>query len=57
MATGLNHEFALDFEQEERHLQQRTNPKGLISVELDATDVFDTYYDEDDAFADYGDAG
>ncbi|XP_056294422.1 dnaJ homolog subfamily C member 11-like [Pseudoliparis swirei] len=33
-------------EKEERRLQQRTNPKGTISVGVDATDLFDRY-DED----------
>ncbi|KAL5013903.1 hypothetical protein ScPMuIL_008173 [Solemya velum] len=30
-------------EQEERRLQQRTNPKGTVSVGVDATNVFDSY--------------
>uniref|UniRef100_A0A023GL89 J domain-containing protein n=1 Tax=Amblyomma triste TaxID=251400 RepID=A0A023GL89_AMBTT len=34
-------------EQEERRLQQRTNPKGTISVGVDATDIFEAYYDDD----------
>ncbi|KAH8041726.1 hypothetical protein HPB51_017528 [Rhipicephalus microplus] len=34
-------------EQEERRLQQRTNPKGSISVGIDATDLFEAYYDDD----------
>ncbi|XP_068753709.1 dnaJ homolog subfamily C member 11-like isoform X2 [Montipora capricornis] len=33
-------------EREERRLQELTNPAGSISVEVDATDLFDTY-DED----------
>ncbi|XP_020786548.1 dnaJ homolog subfamily C member 11-like [Boleophthalmus pectinirostris] len=37
----------LQREREERRLQQRTNPKGTISVGVDATDLFDRY-DEDD---------
>ncbi|XP_020491285.1 dnaJ homolog subfamily C member 11a [Labrus bergylta] len=36
----------LQKEREERRLQQRTNPKGTISVGIDATDLFDRY-DED----------
>ncbi|XP_029006511.1 dnaJ homolog subfamily C member 11 isoform X1 [Betta splendens] len=36
----------LQREREERRLQQRTNPKGTISVGIDATDLFDRY-DED----------
>ncbi|KAG0444493.1 hypothetical protein HPB47_013733 [Ixodes persulcatus] len=35
-------------EQEERRMQQRTNPKGTISVGIDASDIFEAYYDEDD---------
>ncbi|CAN7938279.1 unnamed protein product, partial [Ixodes hexagonus] len=34
-------------EQEERRMQQRTNPKGTISVGIDASDIFESYYDED----------
>ncbi|XP_037535160.1 dnaJ homolog subfamily C member 11 [Nematolebias whitei] len=36
----------LQRERDERRLQQRTNPKGTISVGVDATDLFDRY-DED----------
>ncbi|CAG5982888.1 unnamed protein product [Menidia menidia] len=36
----------LQREREERRLQQRTNPKGTISVGVDATELFDSY-DED----------
>ncbi|XP_072464837.1 dnaJ homolog subfamily C member 11 isoform X1 [Notamacropus eugenii] len=36
----------LQREREERRLQQRTNPKGTISIGVDATDLFDRY-DED----------
>ncbi|CAG2168818.1 unnamed protein product [Oppiella nova] len=32
-------------EKEERLLQQRTNPKGTISVQINATDLFDHYSD------------
>lgn len=35
-------------EREERRLNQRTNPRGSISVSLNATDLFDTDYDEDE---------
>lgn len=34
--------------QEERRLQQRLNARSIISFEVDATDVFDTLYDEED---------
>uniref|UniRef100_A0A8C6WT55 DnaJ homolog subfamily C member 11 n=1 Tax=Neogobius melanostomus TaxID=47308 RepID=A0A8C6WT55_9GOBI len=37
----------LQREREERKLQQRTNPKGTISVGVDATDLFDRYDDDD----------
>ncbi|CAL8340050.1 unnamed protein product [Lota lota] len=36
----------LQRDRDERRLQQRTNPKGTISVGVDATDLFDRY-DED----------
>uniref|UniRef100_A0A8I6AVF4 DnaJ homolog subfamily C member 11 n=1 Tax=Rattus norvegicus TaxID=10116 RepID=A0A8I6AVF4_RAT len=36
----------LQREREERKLQQRTNPKGTISVGVDATDLFDRYDEE-----------
>ncbi|KAI5768121.1 DNAJC11 [Gulo gulo luscus] len=36
----------LQREREERVLQQRTNPKGTISVGIDATDLFDRYEEE-----------
>ncbi|KAM6046011.1 dnaJ homolog subfamily C member 11 isoform 4-T4 [Theristicus caerulescens] len=36
----------LQREREERRLQQRTNPKGTISVGIDATDLFDRYDEE-----------
>ncbi|XP_077998628.1 dnaJ homolog subfamily C member 11-like [Glandiceps talaboti] len=39
-------------EREERHLQQRTNPRGTISVGINATELFDQYEDFDDY--DYG---
>ncbi|XP_078696135.1 dnaJ homolog subfamily C member 11-like isoform X2 [Branchiostoma floridae x Branchiostoma belcheri] len=40
----------LQKEREERRLQQRANPKGTISVKVDATDVFDPYdaYEEEE---------
>ncbi|XP_048206112.1 dnaJ homolog subfamily C member 11 isoform X1 [Perognathus longimembris pacificus] len=38
----------LQREREERRLQQRTNPKGTISVGVDATDLFDRYDEEYD---------
>ncbi|XP_063072693.1 dnaJ homolog subfamily C member 11 [Engraulis encrasicolus] len=36
----------LQRERDERRLQQRTNPKGTISVGVDATDLFDRYEEE-----------
>ncbi|KAM8863672.1 dnaJ homolog subfamily C member 11a [Spinachia spinachia] len=36
----------LQKEREERRLQQRTNPKGTISVGIDATDLFDQYEED-----------
>ena len=36
----------LEREREERRLQQRTNPKGTIIVNINATEVFDSYDDE-----------
>lgn len=33
-------------EREERRLQQRTNPKGAVTVNINATDLF-SKYDED----------
>ncbi|XP_064459730.1 dnaJ homolog subfamily C member 11-like [Ornithodoros turicata] len=34
-------------EQEERRLQQQTNPKGTISVGIDASDIFEPYYQDE----------
>ncbi|KAM3923250.1 dnaJ homolog subfamily C member 11 [Leptodactylus fuscus] len=46
-AAEIQEEFErLQREREERRLQQRTNPKGTISVGVDATELFDRY-DED----------
>ncbi|XP_067826328.1 dnaJ homolog subfamily C member 11 isoform X3 [Heptranchias perlo] len=46
-AAEIREEFErLQREREERRLQQRTNPKGTISVGVDATDLFD-HYDEE----------
>ncbi|XP_073512625.1 dnaJ homolog subfamily C member 11 [Phyllobates terribilis] len=46
-ATEIREEFErLQRERDERRLQQRTNPKGTISVGIDATELFDRY-DED----------
>ncbi|XP_070615143.1 dnaJ homolog subfamily C member 11 [Erythrolamprus reginae] len=36
----------LQREREERRLQQRTNPKGTVSVGVDATNLFDRYDEE-----------
>ncbi|XP_023649042.1 dnaJ homolog subfamily C member 11a [Paramormyrops kingsleyae] len=36
----------LQRERDERRLQQRTNPKGVISVGVDATDLFDRYEED-----------
>ncbi|XP_071449157.1 dnaJ homolog subfamily C member 11 [Hetaerina americana] len=48
-------------EQEERRLQMRTNPKGSLSVNINATDIFSSYedeYDYDEVGGDrIGDAG
>ncbi|KAM6980785.1 dnaJ homolog subfamily C member 11 [Aplochiton taeniatus] len=45
--TEIREEYErLQRERDERRLQQRTNPKGTISVGVDATDLFDRY-DED----------
>ncbi|XP_024915001.1 dnaJ homolog subfamily C member 11-like isoform X2 [Cynoglossus semilaevis] len=38
----------LQREREERRLQLRTNPKGTITVGIDATDFFDRYDDEEE---------
>lgn len=34
-------------EREERKLQQRTNPKGSIIVNVNATEIFNSYEDDD----------
>ncbi|XP_049631282.1 dnaJ homolog subfamily C member 11 [Suncus etruscus] len=44
----------LQREREERRLQQRTNPKGTISVGIDATDLFDRYEEEYEAVSGSG---
>lgn len=45
--SEIREEFErLQREREERRLQQRTNPKGTISVGVDATDLFDHYEEE-----------
>lgn len=33
-------------EREERRLQQRTNPRGNITINVNATEIFDSYQDE-----------
>lgn len=33
-------------EREERRLQQRTNPKGNITINVNATEIFNAYDDE-----------
>ncbi|XP_071944349.1 dnaJ homolog subfamily C member 11-like [Antedon mediterranea] len=38
----------LERQREERRLQQSTNPRGIISVGIDATDVFDYYLDPEE---------
>ncbi|XP_038061673.1 dnaJ homolog subfamily C member 11-like [Patiria miniata] len=38
-------------EKEERRLQQSTNPRGAITVGIDATDLFDVYEDYDMEFS------
>ncbi|XP_059141903.1 dnaJ homolog subfamily C member 11-like [Physella acuta] len=35
-------------EREERRLQQRTNPRGTITVGINATELFDTDYDDEE---------
>lgn len=35
-------------EREERRLQQRTNPKGNVTVNINATDIFNRYDDDYD---------
>ncbi|KAG9481976.1 dnaJ homolog subfamily C member 11 [Eleutherodactylus coqui] len=46
-ASEIREEFErLQREREERRLQQRTNPKGTISVGIDATELFDRYDEE-----------
>lgn len=35
-------------ERDERRMQQRTNPKGNITVQINATDVFNKYDEEYD---------
>ncbi|KPP76026.1 dnaJsubfamily C member 11-like, partial [Scleropages formosus] len=43
----IREEFVrLQRERDERRLQQRTNPKGTISVGVDATDLFDRYEED-----------
>lgn len=37
-------------EKEERLLQQRTNPRGSISVQINATDLFDHFSDWEDSY-------
>lgn len=37
-------------EREERRLQQRTNPKGNITININATDLFNAYGDEYDEY-------
>lgn len=34
-------------EREERRLQQRTNPKGTITININASDIFDSYVDDE----------
>src|SRR5699024_2739958 len=47
-AQEIKEEFeAMQREKEERRLQQRTNPKGNITVLIDASDIFE-HYDEDE---------
>ena len=39
--------FIIYREREERKLQQRTNPKGSVTVNINATDLFNRYEDPD----------
>lgn len=49
--SEIREEFErLKKEREERQLEQRTNPKGIVVIGLNATDLFDSYrYQEDDS--------
>uniref|UniRef100_A0A673MFA6 DnaJ homolog subfamily C member 11 n=1 Tax=Sinocyclocheilus rhinocerous TaxID=307959 RepID=A0A673MFA6_9TELE len=47
----------LQREREERRLQQRTNPKGTISVGIDATDLFDRYEEDYEEISGGGSGG
>jgi hypothetical protein len=38
--------FLFSRERDERKLQQRTNPKGSVTVHINATDLFSRYKDE-----------
>jgi hypothetical protein len=40
--------FFFSRERDERKLQQRTNPKGSVTVNVNATDLFSRYKDEFD---------
>lgn len=48
MYTICLYNFRLAREKAERKLQQRTNPKGNISIGVNATDIFNPYEDEND---------
>ncbi|XP_033641922.1 dnaJ homolog subfamily C member 11-like [Asterias rubens] len=51
-AQDIREEYErLSKEQEERRIQQSTNPRGAITVGIDATDLFDVYDDYDDEFS------
>lgn len=39
-------------EREQRRLEQRTNPKGNVTVNINATELFSTYEDEYEEFED-----
>jgi len=40
--------FLFSRERDERKLQQRTNPKGSVTVNVNATDLFSRYKDDYD---------
>lgn len=42
----VNSAFRLKREREERRLQQSANPRGTITLSINATDMFMKYYDE-----------
>lgn len=43
--------MGINRENEERRLQQRTNPKGQLTVNINCTDWFNSYDADDPEFA------